>query len=232
MTIVPSNGIVGQGIARGIVAGFVDAGKLNQWDALSKLIQDLRAQNPGLEEMPGYRKALNFGGANGESVFLEGNSPVQGEKEYVWLVAALKPKGLFRMLMISPASDYSSERDLRGCGAVGRTGVAHPDPIVYIIYLIRQCVGSARNGSEAELGADQGHQERRVLDWTDAHAGGARAEAIPTTNLRARARLPPSASRPRSQALQRQVVRLRVRLVVPDVLPADHELKALAQTGT
>ena len=46
--------------------------------------------------------------ANGESVFLEGNSPVQGEKEYVWLVAALKPKGLFRMLMISPASDYSS----------------------------------------------------------------------------------------------------------------------------
>lgn len=108
VTILPSNGAVGQGIARGILAGFTDAGKLNQWDALSKLIQDLTSKNPGLAEMPGYRKALNFGGASGESVFLEGDSPVQGQKEYVWLVAALKPKGLFHMLMIAPASEYAS----------------------------------------------------------------------------------------------------------------------------
>ena len=107
VTILPSNGVVGQSIARGVIADYFDGRGKNQWDSISALIADLRSKNPGLEEMPGYRKALTFGGASGESVFLEGKSAIEGQKEYIWMVAASRPKGLFYVLMIAPASEYN-----------------------------------------------------------------------------------------------------------------------------
>ncbi|MEZ5366140.1 MAG: hypothetical protein R2748_28340 [Bryobacterales bacterium] len=44
---------------------------------------------------------------NGESVLLQGNSPVQGQKELIWMVAAMRPEGLFHLLMISPQNEYN-----------------------------------------------------------------------------------------------------------------------------
>ena len=108
VTVLPENGVVGQGIARGVIAGYFDGGASNQWDSLSKLIQDLIKKNPGFKEMDGYRRAMSFGGANGESVFLEGPSPIQGQKEYIWIAAAKTPRGLFNLLMIAPESEYGN----------------------------------------------------------------------------------------------------------------------------
>jgi hypothetical protein len=51
---------------------------------------------------------MKFGGVTGESVFLQGQSPVQGQKEYVWMVAAQRPQGLFHVLMIAPESEYNN----------------------------------------------------------------------------------------------------------------------------
>jgi hypothetical protein len=106
VTILPSNGAVGQGIARGVIADYF-AGGSNQQDGVTKLIADLEAKNAGLKEIAGQRRSMRFGGVTGESVFLQGQSPVQGQKEYVWMVAAQRPQGLFHVLMIAPESEYN-----------------------------------------------------------------------------------------------------------------------------
>jgi predicted Zn-dependent protease len=105
VTVVPSNGVVGQGIARGVIADYFSGGS-DQKDAVSKLVADLEAKNPGLKAISGQRRAMRFGGVQGESVLLQGTSPVQGQKENVWLVAAQRPQGLFHLLMIAPESEY------------------------------------------------------------------------------------------------------------------------------
>lgn len=107
VTILPENGVVGQAIARGVIADYFNAGTTNQADAVTKLIENLKASNAGVDVMPGYRRAMRFAGVNGESVFLQGPSAVQGQKEYIWMVAAQTSRGLFHVLMISPESEYS-----------------------------------------------------------------------------------------------------------------------------
>jgi len=106
-TILPENGQVGQGVARGVIADYFDAGTRNQSDAVSKLIDDLKSKNPGVDVIPDYRRAMRFGGLTGESVFLKGPSPIQGQQEYIWMVAAQTDRGLFHVLMISPENEYS-----------------------------------------------------------------------------------------------------------------------------
>ncbi len=106
VTVVPENGVVGQGIARGIIVEHFDAGRMRQDEAVTRLIEDIQSKNSGVEVMPGYRRAMGFGGVNGESVFLEGPSPIRGQKEYIWLVAAETRQGLFYMLMIAPEREY------------------------------------------------------------------------------------------------------------------------------
>ncbi|MEZ5394573.1 MAG: hypothetical protein R2724_17300 [Bryobacterales bacterium] len=90
-----------------MIADYYTAGGTNQTDALNKLIADLKSKNAGLEEISGQRKSMRFGGVNGESVLLQGNSPVQGQKELIWMVAAMRPEGLFHLLMISPQNEYN-----------------------------------------------------------------------------------------------------------------------------
>ena len=106
VTVLPENGVVGQGIARGIIVDYFDAGRRSQADAVSRLIEDLKSKNPGVEAMEGYRRPMSFGGVTGESVFLKGPSPIQGQQEYIWMVAAETRQGLFHMLMIAPESEY------------------------------------------------------------------------------------------------------------------------------
>ncbi|MBI1358383.1 MAG: M48 family metalloprotease [Acidobacteria bacterium] len=110
MSALPSNGVVGQSIARGILVDFAAADGANLQRSTDRLIQTLQQQNQGLAPLDGMRQGITLDGTPGESVFLEGQSAVGGEREYVWLVTALNPKGLFYMAMISPASEYQSLR--------------------------------------------------------------------------------------------------------------------------
>ena len=112
MAALPSNGVVGEGIARGILVGFSDADGANLQRATDSLVKTLTSTNKGLAAMDGQRQGVRIDGATGESLFLEGPSPINGEREYVWLVTALHPnKKLFYMAMISPTGEYN---ELRG----------------------------------------------------------------------------------------------------------------------
>lgn len=110
VTITPSNGVVEQSIARGILAGYFDsrAGSLDK--ATDALIADLQASNPQLQPLRGQRRAQTVGGQAGEAVVLEGPSAVPNDREMVWLVASQRPEGLFYLLMISPQSEYEALR--------------------------------------------------------------------------------------------------------------------------
>jgi len=110
VTVVPSDGVVKgadgkTSIARGILAGIFpnDDG---QHEATTALVGDLRAGNPGLEVLNGYRRGMRIGGREGESVFMEGPSSLSGQREYIWLVTSTDPDGLFYLLMISPEDEY------------------------------------------------------------------------------------------------------------------------------
>jgi predicted Zn-dependent protease len=114
VTIVPDNGTMkladgSIAVARGLMAGIFPSNK-NQADATSDLIRNLQGDNPKLQVMAGQRRSMRFGGASGESVFLQSESPIAGEREYVWMVTAKRSKGLFYLLMISPAGEYNSLR--------------------------------------------------------------------------------------------------------------------------
>lgn len=112
MAALPANGVVGEGIARGILVGFSEADGSNLQRSTDKLLGTLKSQNKGLELMSGQRQGVQIDGASGESLFLEGPSPISGQREYVWLITALHPsKGLFYMAMISPTAEYE---ELRG----------------------------------------------------------------------------------------------------------------------
>lgn len=112
MAALPANGVVGEGIARGILVGFSQADGSNLQRSTDKLLDTLKSQNKGLQLMSGQRQGVKVDGAPGESLFLEGPSPISGQREYVWLVTALHPsKGLFYMAMISPTGEYE---ELRG----------------------------------------------------------------------------------------------------------------------
>ena len=111
MTALPANGVIGNGIARGVLADYAPAERSNLRASTDKLIQSLAQQNQGLAALDGMRQSISLDGVAAESVFLEGPSPIQGQREYVWLVTALQPKGLFYMAMISPVNEY---QELRG----------------------------------------------------------------------------------------------------------------------
>lgn len=110
-TVVPENGVIqasgNTAIARGILAGRIDDAD-GQQQGTSDLIANLEQTNPGLNAVRGQRQAMRIGGRAGESVFLEGQSPLRGQREYVWMVTSHGPDGLFYMLMISPASEYDA----------------------------------------------------------------------------------------------------------------------------
>lgn len=110
VTIVPSNGVVKgtdgkTSIARGILSGIFSNDE-SQQKATSALIADLTQSNPGLEPIRGYRKSMRIGGRQGETVFMEGPSPLSGQREYVWMVTSKDQDDLFYMLMIAPENEY------------------------------------------------------------------------------------------------------------------------------
>ena len=110
VTVVPENGVIKAGgktaIARGILSGRTDDTS-GQSQATTAFIESLEQSNPGLSAVRGQRQSMRIGGRPGESVFMEGQSPLRGQREYIWLVTSQQSEGLFYMLMISPASEYN-----------------------------------------------------------------------------------------------------------------------------
>ena len=114
VTIAPDNGLV-QGsngataIARGVMAGWFDSDD-GQSAATTALIQEFEGSNDGLQAIRGQRRSMKIGGRQGESVFLQGKSPIQGQTEYVWMVTSAESNRLFYLLLIAPESDYNNLR--------------------------------------------------------------------------------------------------------------------------
>lgn len=115
VTIAPDNGLVrgsdGQtSIARGLMAGWFES-DAGQSRATSALIGEFEGGNEGLQTIRGQRRDMRIGGRAGESVFLQGKSPIQGQTEYIWMVTSAEANRLFYLLLIAPESEYN---DLRG----------------------------------------------------------------------------------------------------------------------
>ncbi len=72
------------------------------------MIQDLQTSNTNLNLVRGQRKSIKLSGTPGESVFLEGPSALENQREYVWLVTAERDRGLFYLIMISPEREYDA----------------------------------------------------------------------------------------------------------------------------
>ncbi len=112
VTILPDNGAVrtangGTGIARGVMSGYFDSDD-GLTKATSAMIEDLQKSNPGLNLVRDQRRTIRLAGERGESIFMEGPSPLQGQREYVWMVTAEQDRGLFYMIMIAPEREYDS----------------------------------------------------------------------------------------------------------------------------
>ena len=73
------------------------------------MIQNLQQIRPGLKEAED-QTGLDIPESPFQSILLEGDSPILGEREYVWAVAASLPDRIFYLLMISPESQYENDQ--------------------------------------------------------------------------------------------------------------------------
>ncbi len=111
VTIIPENGVVRLGngtpaMARGVMAGYFEPNGRGLARGTNELIEDLRASNPQLNPLRGQRQSTSLGGQAAESVLLQGRSPIENQREFVWLVTTERPQGLFYMVMVAPEGEY------------------------------------------------------------------------------------------------------------------------------
>ena len=112
VTVAPDNGLVelengARAMARGMMAGYFTsrAGDLSR--ATDEIIEDLRASNAGLEPLRGRRRAVQFANRQGESTLLEGASPVEQQREVVWLLTTKGDKEFFYAIFVSPENEFN-----------------------------------------------------------------------------------------------------------------------------
>ena len=91
VTLAPDNGLVelengARAISRGLMAGFFAGGTGDLPQATDEIIEDLRASNAALESLRGQRRTVQIADQQGESVLLEGTSPIEQQRELIWLV--------------------------------------------------------------------------------------------------------------------------------------------------
>ena len=112
LTAVPEDGLVEvqpgrpAALARGLLVGFFQSERQNVSAKTNELINSLRASNGELNQISGKRTSLQVARKSGQSVYLDGPSPLPNERELVWLVTADQPAGLFYVVMISTESEY------------------------------------------------------------------------------------------------------------------------------
>lgn len=114
VTIAPENGVIknrdgSTAIARGLMAGYFENSP-DQTQGTTALIKQLETTNSGLKALRGQRKAMRIGGAQGESVFMEGISPLRGQYEYIWLLTSQQGDRMFFIALISPEQEYDQLR--------------------------------------------------------------------------------------------------------------------------
>lgn len=119
VTIAPPEGIVQSQNASGLAYGAMvssfeperEGGQVSLSQAVSQLLDELRQSNPGLRILSRQQSQLDSRPAI--SVTLMGRSPVRGESEMDWLVAAQRPDGLlWYAVFVAPERDFSSFRQV------------------------------------------------------------------------------------------------------------------------
>lgn len=110
--ITPANGVLrgqngSEAITRGLLVGSYDTTEQLS-PATTSLLNGFTGSNPSLTVMNGQRKAVTVDGQPGESIFLEGPSSLEGQREYVWIITTRTQDGLFYLVMISPQGEYRS----------------------------------------------------------------------------------------------------------------------------
>lgn len=114
-TLAPRDGLVQDRggsvhIALGAIAGYFAPDSDNITTATNQLVQDLRAKNPDLRLLRGQRQRVTVDGSPGETLLLVGTSPFGSQREIDALLTAMRPEGLFYLVLIAPESDYNSLR--------------------------------------------------------------------------------------------------------------------------
>ena len=97
-------------LSQGVIAGTLASGDSEQ-SAKSILIHNLQQIRPGLKVAEG-QTGLKITESPFQSILLEGDSPILGEREYAWAVAASLPDRVFYLLMISPESQYKIDQPI------------------------------------------------------------------------------------------------------------------------
>jgi Zn-dependent protease with chaperone function len=116
ITIAPRDGLVqgseGVQIGLGMIAGYFSPDSNNLTTATNQFVEDLQAKNAGLRPLRGQRRSTTVDGVNAETVLLSGASPLGRQREIDSLLTALRPQGLFYLVLIAPESDYNSLRPI------------------------------------------------------------------------------------------------------------------------
>ena len=112
VTVAPDNGLVelengARAMARGMMAGYFASRSGDLPRATDEIIEDLRASNAGLEPLRGRRRAVQFANRQGESILLAGASPVEKQRELIWLVTTKRDKEFFYAIFVSPENEFN-----------------------------------------------------------------------------------------------------------------------------
>lgn len=107
VTIAPRAGVADQSIAYGVVINGFRSRSANSLDqATRELLDSLIQANPGLR-VSGQPQSIQVNGREAESLYLSGNSPIQGQRERDWLVTVPRSDGsLLFLIFIAPENDF------------------------------------------------------------------------------------------------------------------------------
>jgi len=94
-----------EAITRGYLLGLITTDEPLE-NAADSLLERFQTTNPSLRLVRGQRKPITVDDRQGVSIFLEGPSSLEGQREYVWIVTARTNEGLFYLVMISPQTEY------------------------------------------------------------------------------------------------------------------------------
>lgn len=115
VTIVPQNGVVNDArgnpaMARGVMAGYFSPKNRDLTTATHELIADFQKSNAELRELRGQRTASSLDRQRAESLLLVGSSPLGNQREYVWLMTAMRGENLFYVLQVAPEPEFNQLR--------------------------------------------------------------------------------------------------------------------------
>jgi predicted Zn-dependent protease len=109
VTIAPNAGVAQNAIAYGVIINGVrqQSGRDSLDQATQDLLSSLQQSNPGLR-VASNPQDIQINGIRGKSVYLTGNSPLQGQRERDWLVTVHRQdNSILYLVFISPERDFT-----------------------------------------------------------------------------------------------------------------------------